>query len=90
MSSNKQRLQREVDDLRVRVESLMKSQQEAKREAPEPRPSEPQSSEPSGGGLEGKFEELFETLKGDLEEASAVTVLTVFALGLLVGRSLAF
>ena len=71
--------------LRARVESLTNAQGEATREAPEP-----QSSEPDGAGLETKFEELFETLKGDLEEASAVTVLTVFALGLLVGRSLAF
>lgn len=85
MANKKERLQREVEELRARVESLAAAQDRAQET-----PSEREEREPLGDGLEGKFEELFQTLKDDLEDASGVTVLTVFALGLLVGRSLSF
>jgi hypothetical protein len=85
MANKQDRLLREVEQLRARVESLTAAQDQTRNTAGEAR-----SAEPIGEGLEGKFEDLFQTLKDDLEEASGVTVLAVFALGLLVGRSLAF
>ena len=77
-------LRKQVEALQARVEELTAAQAEQKRAEPEPARDE------ESGSLERQFEALFKTMQDDLEEASGVTVLTVFALGILVGRSLAF
>ncbi|MHC4939240.1 MAG: hypothetical protein ACYTHK_09755 [Planctomycetota bacterium] len=77
-------LRKQVEALQARVEELTAAQAQQTRVEPEP------ARDDDTGGLEKKFEDLFKTMQDDLDEASGVTVLAVFALGILVGRSLAF
>ncbi|MEM8886152.1 MAG: hypothetical protein AAGD14_18975 [Planctomycetota bacterium] len=85
MAQKRKNLSQQVDALQKRVDELVAAQTQQQDEAPQQPKQE--HAEPESA-LEAKFEELFTTLDEDLKEASPVTVLAVFALGLLVGRSL--
>jgi len=53
-----------------------------------PAEDEAGAAEPEAADLTSQFQELIDTIDEELKEASPVTVLVVFALGVLVGRLL--
>ena len=50
--------------------------------------AEGESAEPEEGDLKRQFQELFDAIDEELKAANPVTVLVVFALGVLMGRLL--
>ena len=94
-------MKNEIEELRAQVAELTadrkarqkeqaSSSQESVKEsaAQDTATSEPDTDETGEIDLSSQFQELIDTIDQELKEASPVTVLVVFALGVLVGRLL--
>lgn len=90
-------MQSEIEELRAQVDEL-KAEREAREKEQAEVDSQPAGSEsteaaeasgrPESSDLASQFQELFETIDEELKAANPLTVLVVFALGVLVGRLL--
>ena len=80
----KRNVQKELDELRAQVAALEAGQPATTRE-----PDETPAAPPEHNDLGSRFEELFHSLEQDLNDTPTTTCLAIFALGILVGRTLA-
>lgn len=85
MATPRRNVQKELDELRGQVAALAAGQ---KASAVEPE-SEEDEAPAHEVNLKERFEELFQSLERDINETPATTCLAIFALGVLVGRTLA-
>lgn len=83
--------QKELEQLRKQVAELSAARKQQKAEPPPPKEEqEPEVSEPAEvePAVKGQVEELLKLLQHEIRDMPAITTLTVFALGILMGRYL--
>ena len=84
----KKNMRDELEELRKQVQELASAQRASDRETDAESP-EIESTGVDEGTLASKFEDLFKSLEQDINEMPTTTGLAIFALGILVGRTLA-